>query len=298
MESHNIGKSVKRSRMSIMTFDIMQDQILGAMSVEDIFRLATENHIPYLDVMDLAEKEIKYYCQMMERYPVKIKCYIGSGSMLQDPLNVQSMIHKHLATAKKLNADILMLVPVNAVKDGRKAKKTGHDKVLEKMIEGYQMAVWMAKSTGIKIGLETTPQDFSCCCGMEDCKKILEAVPGLGLIYDTANMMPHGDETLVYYETLKQYIIHVHLKDITVGEKKWSDKILGGEYLPDGRHMNGVLPGMGIVPVREICQKLENDGYSGIYAIEYRRPKGLRTKLEKHSSHLGITLEYLGEKCI
>ena len=34
---------------------------------------------------------------------------------------------------------------------------------------------------------------------------MLERVPGLGLVFDTANMLPHGDDTLTYYEALKEH---------------------------------------------------------------------------------------------
>lgn len=293
MKNETLHTPIRRDRMTVMTFDMALDIMAGKLKPEDIFRLASDNAVPCLDVMDLSEKGVDVYRRLMERYPVRVKCYIGSGSMLQSSEKIEAAVTWHLSAARSLGADILMLVPVSAVTDGRKAKKLGHDQVLHKMIEGYRIAVRMAAGTGIRIGLETTPQDFACCSGIADCKAILEAVPGLGLIYDTANMLPHGDDPVAYYEALKEYIIHVHLKDVVIGGRKWSDAFWGGEFLPDGRHMTGVLPGTGIIPIRDICDRLEEDGYTHTYAIEYRRPAGFLSDFGAHSQQLKKVLDYL-----
>ncbi len=284
---------MERERLSVMTFDLKRDELFGGMSAEKIFRWVSENGVPYLDVMNLSDREVEKYCGLMEKYPVKIKCYIGSCSMLQDSTQIYNKVSQHLDTAKKLRAGILMLVPVDPAKDVGKAKKMGHDRVLEKMIEGFRIAVRTAEGSKIQIGLETTPQDYSCCSGCEDCKSILEAVPGLGLIYDTANMLPHGDTSILYYESLKKYIIHVHLKDITIEKRNWINKIWGREVLPDGSFMNGVLPGTGIIPIEDIRKRLEKDGYEGGYAIEYRRPKKVIANLKDHTKQLQKVLGYL-----
>lgn len=96
--------------------------------------------------------------------------------------------------------------------------------------------------------------------------RLVEEVPGLKLVFDTANPVFQLDRSkaepfpwqdpLEFYQKVKEHVVHVHIKDCTnppAGETE------PAEY---------TLPGDGQGKVREILTELKNDGYTGGLAIE------------------------------
>lgn len=96
--------------------------------------------------------------------------------------------------------------------------------------------------------------------------RLVEEVPGLKLVFDTANPVFQLDRSkgepfpwqdpLEFYQKVKEHVVHVHIKDCTnppAGETE------PAEY---------TLPGDGQGQVREILTALKNDGYTGGLAIE------------------------------
>ncbi len=96
--------------------------------------------------------------------------------------------------------------------------------------------------------------------------RLIEEVPGLQLIFDTANPVFQKDrskkepfpwqDALEFYRKVKARVVHVHVKDCTNPP--------AGETEP-GRY---TLPGEGQAKVREILRELKADGYDGGLAIE------------------------------
>ena len=163
--------------------------------------------------------------------------------------------------------------------------------MLERMVKGFQLAVKKGKEYGLEVCFETTPEDVVCLSGTEDCRYVLDRVPDLGLVFDTANMLPHGDDTLSAYEALKDRIVHVHLKDVELLNTKPS--LFENEVAADGRLMRGTVYGKGVIPVKEVFDRMCADGYNGVFAIEYVRPKSETCNLQEHGSYLKPYLEHL-----
>lgn len=99
--------------------------------------------------------------------------------------------------------------------------------------------------------------------------RLVEEVPGLKLIFDTANPVfqkdrskPQADgsfpwqDPLEFYQKVKAHVAHVHLKDCLNPP--------AGETEPE----KYTLPGEGQGKVREILTELKADGYDGGIAIE------------------------------
>ena len=96
--------------------------------------------------------------------------------------------------------------------------------------------------------------------------KLVENVPGLKLIFDTANPVFQKDRSkaepfpwqdpLEFYEKVKEHVVHVHIKDCTNPPE--------GETEPE----KYTLPGEGQAKVVEILKQLKADGYEGGIAIE------------------------------
>ena len=96
--------------------------------------------------------------------------------------------------------------------------------------------------------------------------RLVEEIPGLKLIFDTANPVFQRDRSaaepfpwqnpLDFYQKVKSHVVHVHIKDCTNPPAGQTDP---ARY---------TLPGEGQAMVREILTELKNDGYSGGLAIE------------------------------
>ena len=99
--------------------------------------------------------------------------------------------------------------------------------------------------------------------------RLIEEVPGLKLVFDTANPVFQLDRSkaqadgsfpwqdpLEFYQKVKEHVIHVHIKDCTNPPT--------GETEPAAY----TLPGDGQAKVREILKELKTDGYTGGIAIE------------------------------
>jgi sugar phosphate isomerase/epimerase len=72
-------------------------------------------------------------------------------------------------------------------------------------------------------------------------------------VYDTGNVIGHGQDCWDYYNQLKPHIVYVHIKD----RKRTAD---GGEQ--------ACYPGEGAGYVREIVADLLKSGYDGGFSIE------------------------------
>ena len=278
-------------RFSLMTMNLAKELIRGSMTVEDTLRLAAEEGIPYVDVIRVSPKELGVYQKAMTATGVKVYCYICYVSLFSEEKTIRKALEKELCIARSLQAKKVMIVPYYPVVDHRKAKKLGREQTLETLVRGFQIAVAMGREYGLDVCFETTPQEDIRLSGTEDCRYVLERVPGLGLVLDTANMLPHGDEPLTAYEALKKYIVHVHLKDVTLHKARPSP--FPDERSADGRRMQLVAIGDGVIPVREIYRRMLVEGYEGVFSIEYARPKNGICTLQEHAEQIKKHLSLL-----
>src|SRR6056297_3359357 len=99
--------------------------------------------------------------------------------------------------------------------------------------------------------------------------RLLEEVPGLKLVFDTANPVfqldrskPREDgsfpwqDPMEFYQKVKEHVVHVHIKDCLNPPP--------GETEP----AQYTLPGEGQAKGPEILKALQEDGYDGGLAIE------------------------------
>lgn len=275
---------MNKKRFSLMTFPMEIDLWAKKLSIENLFELAEENEISYIDVMNIRKKDIKLYQSISHKTNIRIYCYIASVSFFNSKRKIQSQIRSNLETARMLGAKLLMIVPYKGKRDLKYAKKIGHDATIQKLIEGFRIAVHQGKNLDIKVCFETTPHDVICLSGSRDCKEILQKVKGLGYVFDTANSLPHGENPFENYMVLWDYIVHVHLKDVClIDGKKIS---LGQEASKDGRLMQCVVWGEGIIPIQKIYNLMRETGYDGLFAIEYVHPKEIFAGKVEHDKQL------------
>ena len=94
--------------------------------------------------------------------------------------------------------------------------------------------------------------------------ELLEKVPGLKLVFDTANPVFNDDRSkpkpwkkqdpFEFYQHVKEHIVHVHVKD--------------ARWVPAKNDADYTMPGEGDGAVRETLKDLLSRGYSGGISIE------------------------------
>ena len=279
---------MKREELSLMVFPFGYDLLKGTMTMQEVFALAAEKGLNKVDVLGVDENWQGVCRDAIDQTGVKVYCFIANLSFFQEEEGLAEDLKKSMAVAKTLDAKLFMIVPYNTDAHLAQAAEEGREKVLDRMVKGFRLAVKMGEEEGLKVCFETTPHDETCLSGTEDCAYVLDQVPGLGLVFDTANMLPHGEDTLAAYEALKEYIIYAHLKDVALDPMDPFNPL--AEHSKDGRFMRGCVWGDGVIPVAEVERRLRADGYTGTYAMEYAHP-GVFTK-EAHSAQLDRFLQY------
>lgn len=278
-------------QFSLMTFCMTKELVRKTMTIQDTLQLAANAGLRYVDLRWVGTKKLGEYLSAIRATGVKVCCYISVVSFFGKERAISAALDREMRIAQDLGASLFMIIPYKQFFDCRKAKKLGRLRVLEQMVKGFQLAMEKGKEYGLTVCFETTPEDVICLSGTEDCRYVLDHVPGLGLVFDTANMLPHGDDTLSAYEALKDRIVHVHLKDVELLDAKPS--LFENEVAADGRLMRGTVYGKGVIPVKEVFDRMVADGYHGVFAIEYVRPKSEECTLQEHESYLKPYLNHL-----
>lgn len=282
---------MKKEQLSLMTFPLDVDVMYRKMTILECLKLAKSAEIGLVDVMNVSDEALPAYLDAMNETGVKVNCYIGLVSFFSsEEKEIIEAIRTYLRTADLIGAQLLTLVPVNVKEDEIICTGLGKAGIRKRLVSFFSEAVSMAQNFAVKVSFETTPQDYTCLSGIEDCRWILEQVPGLGLVYDTANMLPHGDDPIDYYERLKKHIVHVHLKDVRLSESASRHTY---EQTKDGLTMNCCVSGEGVIPIREIIAHLDHDGYNGTVALEYCHPNEYPAGPSQHEQQLRRHLDYL-----
>ncbi len=160
---------------------------------------------------------------------------------------------------------------------------------MDKAVEGYRIVVETAKEYSIPIGFENTPHDLKPLASMQDCEYLLEHVPGLEFVFDTANSRVADTccNELEIYERLKKYIGRIHLKDVVIGE------FASGEQCTDGKKIRCVPSGSGVIPIKELLHRIQEDGYEGMLTVEYAAPAEIHGS--EHIEMARVYVDYITE---
>lgn len=282
-----------QERISLMTFTMDIDVAMRKLTVLEMLTLAKEAGLRHLDIMVSSQKQLAAYEDALRKTGMQAGCLIGTVSFFSNSEEkILKTLQGYLQDTARIKAPLCMIVPVDTQKDEKLCRKLGKEEIRRRLVKYFTAAVHMAKELGVKACFETTPRDYTCLSGIEDCRWVLEQVPGLGLVYDTANMLSHGDDPLDYYEALKPYILHVHLKDVSLSKPSFKDKLFHAEQTKAGQVMQCCVSGQGVIPLKEIAERMEKDGYVGLYALEYSHPNRYPANKEQHVKRLKSHMDF------
>lgn len=279
--------------LSLMTFPMASDILQRKMTPKDTLALAGQAGIPCVDLMSIPNFRLAQYKNAMQSTGVRVFCYIMQTSFFLPRRVWQYAVRSGLKTAASLGAKYLMIVPYQFI-DRAKAERMGRREVVQKMIEGFHYAVKQAAGTTVNVCFETTPHDVSGLCATDECLAVLQAVPNLHFVFDTANMLPHGEEPLAAYERLKPYISYVHLKDVAL--EPASSHSGYAEITADGQRMRAVPWGQGVIPLQELYTKMRGNEHIERFAVEYAHPAGGACGFADHQKQLAAFLRALQDE--
>ena len=153
--------------------------------------------------------------------------------------------------AQALNCENLQVVALNAFKDLPWAE------IRAKVVHTLKELADIAAPFGVRLGFE--PVVFTPFRSLERVLEIVDATEreNVGIVVDTFHHWAAGDPWDEISRLDATLIASVHISDATEKE--------GEEWRDDDRD---VLPGEGVIPLKEGIAAIRNTGYDGIWAVE------------------------------
>ena len=205
------------------------------------------------------------YKAMLERHGLNTVCI---HRLVPLASNDEEIFQKALADCRSLIDDASYMGAPNVLivaSDGSDiAGKADKERAKERIIHGLRELV----SYGMPLGIHVTLENFSVphypFSYIDDLESIYQAVPGLGYTLDAGNFTCVGEDVLEAYQRLKPYMVHFHVKEWAYTDNP------AGIHCTDGKLVNGVAYGTGVVPLRELIRQSRADGlYTGAIVLEH-----------------------------
>ncbi len=251
--------------LSLLSFSFLGETLSRQMDADRLCRIAKENGVEYLDMMvtEIRLYRVKTLKKAFSETGVRCDCVTATLPFFRGVEKYPVKLDAAFKTCEQIGANKLMIVP--GAFDAKVCRQLRREEMQRRMIELYSMAVKRGKERGIEILFEDTPQAHKPLSSAADCRAVLDAVPGLGFVFDTANFLVAEVECdlLADYELLKDRICRVHLKDVERGRFRRAERCENGESI------RCVTTGSGIVPLRPFVKRLQADGYDGVACVEY-----------------------------
>ena len=244
----------------------------GKMDIEGFINYCAELEIDGIDVLDSSsypwfwkdkQRELAALPRLLEKSGLKLAaCATGNNFAKLDPQarreNID-IVKNALCEAGELGAPFLRVFGGYHQESGGDAG-VDYDNGLRMIIEGLEECVPEAERHGVVIVLENHGRlpghSYEIAAIMNHFHS-----PWLRVLFDCANFMGNGmdepENPLRAYENLKEYVAHVHIKD------------MGPCVTGNHRKIEGYVAGKGTVPLRQFAALLENNNYDGFCSLEY-----------------------------
>ena len=185
-----------------------------------------------------------------------------------------------LEFAAKIGCDNAMMVPCNADDiDGFEDKPRAR----ERMVEGLKLIVEKAKEYGVRVSIENFSNPLLPFSLIDDIRYILDSVEGLWFTFDTGNFVCVGEDGVKAYNTLKDRIIMIHLKEF--GEVAGpGDRVI--KRRTDGKFLYGTKFGEGLAQLDTILPMAARDFPDIWYEIEHHYFQLLWNDIEEITKYL------------
>ncbi len=216
-----------------------------AIEIRGIEGIMRAEEIPYFKPEN--EQKTK---TLLKEYGVEI-CGYGSSVKFHDPNTYDANIEEGKQAILVCQR---MGIP-NMRVFGDRFHDYDHTDVINRAIKGFTELVLFAADKNVNV-VHEIHGDFNT---LEAVMPVVEALGGyknFGFIWDIVHSDKiYGDNYAVFYEKIKPYIKHVHIKD----------------HLRNNGDFKLCLTGEGDVPIAQIIERLKADGYNGYYSFEWEK---------------------------
>lgn len=176
--------------------------------------------------------------------------------------NYLDKFKEHLEIALDAGAPHVMIPPFARV------DSKGLEEDRKEWTEYFAEVYPLAEAAGMPLTLESTGLPDSPIVKADEILEVLEAVPGLKVVFDNGNTFS-ADDPVSAYRKLLPWIIHVHMKDSTVLDSPCDGAILRR----NGKYMRSALIGDGDLDLCGFLSLLESTGYDRWITLETSDPE-------------------------
>ena len=214
-------------KLSIMTLPLLpmpeipglerQQNVSPKPTLKEIYRQIKESGAQALDISSIdfqfgGEAAVQ---EALRETGLFCSCYLAFIAAPQvTPEGQEKVIQQGIAAvdqALRLGAKVMMFVPAG---NQEAVSQLSRQAVADAFAEVLRPVVAYAKEKGVTVVIEDAPHRDFPMCSQAELRYLLDAVPGLMLVYDSGNMLHAGEDPVEFYESLKSRIAHAHLKEI------------------------------------------------------------------------------------
>jgi len=240
------------SRISACSYPLREkdlDYALKVLAESGFKKVDLLGRVPHFSATDPAYS-MDEMGRLLEKHGLtlaNIGSYCGQGfsaATEEERATAVDEMRKTLDAAKQFGARSIRIVPG----DGKRAS-------IDAVVPYFKEAAeYSEKLGGIYMGIENHGGEIS--GNPEACAEISAKVgsPYFGVLYEPANLMDADEDYKPAFETFKDYIVHIHIKD--------------GVYNADGKWERTML-GEGVIDIHWVWDKMESIGFDGDYALEF-----------------------------
>lgn len=223
---------------------------------DELIRFVHDCGISAVEIMsvELKEKSLTEFKEYYSSYGLKVTGFI----LFTDFVNLEGSTYTlEINRVRELLEDAadngvwhVMVVPdvkgVKCLADKFAAR--------DRIVTGIKQIVQYASEIGITVSMENYSMHTHPYSTIDEMLYLMEHVPGLRYTLDAGNFYCVKEDVLKAYEVLKKYIVHAHVKD-------WAEDAFGYIIRPELPALIGCEPGCGVVPLRELLERMKQDGY-------------------------------------
>lgn len=235
--------------MNICMMSMMaMDKSGNTLPVEEILGIAVSCGLKGIDWIGLHNTTAKQLKAASDAAGIAVAAHtMLKESFINDDPDYMDEFKYSLDDAVTMSAPVLMLPPF-----ARRNQTSCADDLL-RYIDYYGQAEELARKAGITLSLESTGFPNSPVITSDECLKIISAVPGLRVTFDTGNIFTGGEDPRDAFRKLRKYVVHFHIKDwsISASPRPGYEKRRSGVYTRD------VMLGDGDLKLREFWRLLD-----------------------------------------
>ena len=224
-------------------------------------------NIDAANIHDIPDAAFDEACGKLEAAGVKINCFGSAianwGKKITDPFDVTAAeIDRAIPRMQRLGTKLIRIMSYAVLPD-----RGPDDQMVEERFKRLREIVKRFSGAGITAVHENCANYGG--MGWQYTVKMLEEVPGLKLVFDTANPVGTRDyasgdpdtmqSTWEFYDHVKDHVVYVHIKDCRFLEAQPGETFNKCEY---------TWPGEGDGDVRKVVGDLVDRGYDGGFSME------------------------------